>query len=102
MAIGQQILRWAAPVLAPALALAFLLANQAQAQDAPGGRGPQGPTPVGVMTVTQEDVPYTVTLPGRAIAYQQTSIRPQVGGIVGSGKTVENCRAMVVIDTVIE
>ena len=43
-------------------------------------RGPDGPTPVGVVTTAEEDVPRTVTLPGRAIAYQQTAIRPQVGG----------------------
>ena len=34
------------------------------------------------MTTAEEDVPYTVTLPGRAIAFQETSIRPQVGGEV--------------------
>lgn len=74
MAFGRQKLKWAV--------LAAVLANQALAQGSPGGPGSQGPTEVGVMTVAQEDVPYTVTLPGRAIAYQQTSIRPQVGGEV--------------------
>ena len=69
MAMRQQVFIWAA--------LALMLANQALAQGAPG---PRGPTEVGVMAVAQEDVPYTVTLPGRATAYQQTSIRPQVGG----------------------
>ena len=71
MAMRQQVFIWAA--------LALMLANQALAQGAPG---PRGPTEVGVMAVAQEDVPYTVTLPGRATAYQQTSIRPQVGGEV--------------------
>lgn len=47
-----------------------------------GGAGPQGPTEVGVVVTAEEDVPYTVTLPGRAIAFQQTGIRPQVGGEV--------------------
>ncbi|WP_353429537.1 efflux RND transporter periplasmic adaptor subunit [Paracoccus denitrificans] len=74
MASGQGMMRWAA--------LAILLAGQAFAQQGPGGRGPQGPTEVGVMATAEEDVPYTVTLPGRAIAYQQTGIRPQVGGEV--------------------
>lgn len=73
MIARPRIFRWATLVL--------LVANQALAQQG-GGRGPQGPTEVGVMTTTEEDVPYTVTLPGRAIAYQQTGIRPQVGGEV--------------------
>src|SRR5690606_14052535 len=74
MASGQGILKWAA--------LTLLLAGQALAQQGPGRRGPQGPIEVGVIVTTEEDVPYTVTLPGRAIAYQQTGIRPQVGGEV--------------------
>ena len=73
MIARPRIFRWATLVL--------LVANQALAQQG-GGRGPQGSTEVGVMTTTEEDVPYTVTLPGRAIAYQQTGIRPQVGGEV--------------------
>ncbi|KRW98039.1 efflux RND transporter periplasmic adaptor subunit [Paracoccus sp. MKU1] len=72
MASGQGIVRWAA--------LAILLATQAFAQQGPGRAGSQGPTEVGVVATAEEDVPYTVTLPGRAIAYQQTGIRPQVGG----------------------
>lgn len=78
MTSGQGILRCAA--------LALLLAaqpwGQAAAQEGAWRRGSQGPTEVGVMTTAEEDVPYTVTLPGRAIAYQQTGIRPQVGGEV--------------------
>ncbi len=75
MAPGHGILRQ--------VALALLLAGPVLAQHAPGGRDePQGPREVGVMTATAQDVPYTVTLPGRAIAYQQTGIRPQVGGEV--------------------
>lgn len=62
------LLFWAC-LVAPALALA---------QDGP--RGKDGPTQVGVMTMAEAEVPYTATLPGRAIAYQQAAIRPQVGG----------------------
>lgn len=65
--------KWVAMLLVSGLA-----ASPAWAQQ--GRRGPQGPTEVGVMTTAEEEVPYTVTLPGRAIAYQQTAIRPQVGG----------------------
>lgn len=43
-------------------------------------RGPAGPTEVGVMAVTRSDVPVTVELPGRAVAYQLAAIRPKVGG----------------------
>ena len=61
----------------------LLSAGQTIAQGAAGGRGqPQGPREVGVMPVTQESVPYVVTLPGRAVAVQETAIRPQVGGEV--------------------
>lgn len=42
--------------------------------------GPSGPTEVGVMTVTRTDVPVTVELPGRAVAYQMAAVRPKVGG----------------------
>lgn len=60
-----------------ALCLVLPFASESLAQ---ARRGPDGPTPVGVVTTAEEDVPRTVTLPGRAIAYQQTAIRPQVGG----------------------
>lgn len=43
---------------------------------------PAGPTEVGVITLTTEQVPYTVTLPGRAVAWQSADIRPRVGGVV--------------------
>lgn len=64
------------------VALGLLLAGPVQAQQGMGWGAPQGPVEVGVVTTAEEDVPYTVTLPGRAIAYQQTGIRPQVGGEV--------------------
>ncbi|MDF3604946.1 efflux RND transporter periplasmic adaptor subunit [Paracoccus sp. DMF-8] len=67
-----------------AAVLLLALAAQAAAQGMFGGgsRGTPGPREVGVMTVSDENVPYTVTLPGRAVAYQETGIRPQVGGEV--------------------
>ncbi len=43
-------------------------------------RGPAGPTEVGIMPVTRSEVPVTVELPGRAVAYQLAAIRPKVGG----------------------
>lgn len=45
-----------------------------------GQGAPQGPREVGVMAVQAATVTLSVTLPGRAVAYQETAIRPQVGG----------------------
>lgn len=74
MSFGDMVSKWAAMLLVSGLASTSALAQQQ------GGRGPQGPVEVGVMTTAEEEVPYVVTLPGRAIAYQHTAIRPQVGG----------------------
>lgn len=56
------------------------------AQAGPPGGGPggaqQGPREVGVVTLMRESVPVTTILPGRAVAYHETAIRPQVGGEV--------------------
>ncbi len=53
------------------------------AQRRPGGPGhAMGPTKVGVVTLAQSDVPYRVTLPGRAVAYEQVDIRPRVEGVI--------------------
>jgi membrane fusion protein (multidrug efflux system) len=41
-----------------------------------------GPTNVGVITLESASVPYSVTLPGRAVASQQTEIRPRIGGVI--------------------
>ena len=39
-------------------------------------------TEVGVVTLKESEVPYRVTLPGRAVAYEQVDIRPRVEGVV--------------------
>ncbi|OOY21731.1 efflux transporter periplasmic adaptor subunit [Thioclava sp. DLFJ5-1] len=62
--------------------LAGGFAAQALAQGMPGGT--QGPTEVGVKQVETQSVPYTVTLPGRAVAFEQTDIRPRVAGTIAS------------------
>lgn len=65
------------------LALSMFQADPAHAQmRGPGGMRAAGPTEVGVMSVTREDVPYFVTLPGRAVAWQSADIRPRVSGVV--------------------
>lgn len=52
------------------------------AQGVPGAAS--APTEVGVMQVQTQAVPYIVTLPGRAVAYEQTDIRPRVAGTIAS------------------
>lgn len=44
--------------------------------------GPGGPTKAGVVTLTREEVPVTVTLAGQVAARNQASIRPLVDGMV--------------------
>ncbi|WP_176559225.1 efflux RND transporter periplasmic adaptor subunit [Rubellimicrobium roseum] len=61
--------------------LLALLAPMAGAQPM-GGGGPSGPTEVGVMELASEQVPYTLTLPGRAVAYEEAGIRPRVNGSI--------------------
>lgn len=60
-----------------ALALVMLLSLPALSQ-----ARPSGPKPVGVIEIHPESVPYTVILPGRAVAYEQADIRPRVEGMV--------------------
>ncbi|MBC7282045.1 efflux RND transporter periplasmic adaptor subunit [Hoeflea sp.] len=67
-------------LLGAIIAIALGLGQSAAAQGFPPG--PQGPAAVGVITAEVETVPYTVTLPGRAAAFQEASIRPTVEGIV--------------------
>lgn len=61
----------------------LLLAAPALAQTPPppeGGERP--PVEVGVIEMQRQQVRRTSTLPGRAVAFEQTEIRPRVGGIV--------------------
>ena len=60
----------------------FALVDGAIAQGRPGGPGSGGPKPVGVVEIKEEAVPFTVELPGRAVAYEQADIRPRVEGVV--------------------
>lgn len=62
---------------------ALLTASAACAQTgAPGPGRPTGPAEVGTVTLTTSDVPYSVTLPGRAVAWQSADIRPRVSGVI--------------------
>lgn len=57
-----------------------LSATMALSQQGPGGPRGGGPAEVGVMPVARSEVPVTVELPGRAVAFQMAAIRPRVGG----------------------
>ncbi|WP_205563538.1 efflux RND transporter periplasmic adaptor subunit [Cohaesibacter haloalkalitolerans] len=41
-----------------------------------------GPLTAGVITLEKTQVPYEVTLPGRAVAYERVDIRPRVEGVI--------------------
>jgi membrane fusion protein, multidrug efflux system len=64
------------PCLVVALSLGISQGALAQ------GRPPTGPSEVGVVALAQQSVPYTVTLPGRAVAHDQTEVRPRVEGVI--------------------
>lgn len=62
------------------LAMANLALAQAGPGGAPGAEAP--PTPVTVVTLKQQDVTLTSTLPGRVVASATAQVRPQVNGII--------------------
>lgn len=66
--------------LAFGAAVLLTCATSALAQQAPGGA--PSVTQVGVIEMTSAMVPYQVTLPGRAVAFEQTDIRPRVEGVI--------------------
>ncbi len=69
------------PFLAPAAVL--LLAGLLTAcQDKPAASAARAPVEVGVVTVSAQDAPLQLELPGRLSASQVAEIRPQVGGLV--------------------
>ena len=74
-----QLVRSPACVIAALAALALPAAAQ---QGATGSGGQEGPTAVGVITLEPARVPYTVTVPGRAVAFEQVDIRPRVAGVI--------------------
>lgn len=80
MALGRQTFTRAAVVLSAITsltAISLTAASEAAAQGAP-----TAPMEVGVVELTLQDVPRAVTLPGRAVAFQEVELRPRVGGVV--------------------
>lgn len=74
---------WRISCVLTSMFLASFSISNSMAQPAGGmGSGARGPLTVGVVTLEKTNVPQTVTLPGRAIAYEQVDIRPRVNGII--------------------
>jgi len=67
-----------AAALAVLLLLAWLLFPSSAGTQTP----PPGPTPVGVIVISEQAVPLTAELPGRTSPYETSEVRPQVDGIV--------------------
>ncbi len=72
--------------------ISLALSASASAQPMPGGD--RGHIPAGVITLSEAQVPFSVTLPGRAIAYEEVNIRPRVDGTISeipyeAGRKVE-------------
>lgn len=73
MSVTRKILQvpiWVALAVCPVIVFA-------QAEPTGGGVNE-----VGVMVLSQTEVPFTTTLPGRAVAKEQTEIRPRVEGVI--------------------
>src|SRR6056297_2583676 len=61
----------------------IFLGGMAQVAAAQGGAQTQSqPAPVGVIALAAQDVPFVLTVPGRAVAYRESDIRPQVTGVI--------------------
>ena len=88
----------------PAILLASALLLTACGNDSAGSKAAQAPVPsVETMTVALTDVPNTVELSGRAHAFAEAEIRPQVTGIISErlfkeGDTVTKGQALYQID----
>jgi len=75
---AAQQLSIAAGVLVAILLAAYLLFGRAGDAAPP----PPGPTPVGVVVVTEQPVTLSTELPGRTAPYETSDVRPQVDGII--------------------
>lgn len=74
------------------LVVGLLSACQNKASDAPPARAAPE---VGVVTVSAQDAPLQLQLPGRLSASQRAEIRPQVGGLVQTRLFTEGGRVVV-------
>lgn len=67
-------------LIAVALAISGLGGNVPAALAQAGG--PKGPAKVGIIEMQPQPVDRSVTVPGRAVAFEQVAIRPRVTGVV--------------------
>jgi membrane fusion protein (multidrug efflux system) len=74
--VGQQV-----TIVAGLLLLLFLLYLLFKPAGQPT-QPPPGPTPVGVVVVTEQPVTLTTELPGRTAPFETSDVRPQVNGLV--------------------
>lgn len=65
-----------------AFAAMALMTCAGTAATAQSPEGAAQPMQVGVLTMQLQDVPQTLDLPGRAVAFEQVDIRPRVDGVV--------------------
>lgn len=56
-----------------------MLAGPGQAQTGEAGTAAM---PIGVITLERQAVPQSVSLPGRAVAFQEVDLRPRIGGVI--------------------
>ena len=98
--VAQQIAIAGGAVIALLLVLYLLFGRPGDAQPPP-----PGPTPVGVLVVTEQPVTLSTELPGRTAPYETSDVRPQVDGIIlarlfTEGDYVEAGQALYRIDPV--
>lgn len=77
------------PVMVSILISALLFTGtaahaQRSAPIMPGQRGMGGPMAAGEVELKSQQVPYTITMAGRAVAVQQVDIRPRITGMINS------------------
>ena len=85
--------RYVIPAVVAALLVAIIFFFPADAENAAAGKAPRA-NAVTVVTIQQQDVPYSREFPGRTSAYRIAQVRPQVTGIIlkrlfEEGATVE-------------
>ncbi|WP_339897243.1 efflux RND transporter periplasmic adaptor subunit [uncultured Gilvimarinus sp.] len=70
------------PLWVTLLALVSLSACESKQQEGAAGAGAPPPTEVTVVTLKEQTVELSNTLPGRTVAYRKAEVRPQVTGIL--------------------
>ncbi|MFN4100016.1 MAG: efflux RND transporter periplasmic adaptor subunit [Pararhodobacter sp.] len=74
---GRGLLRLFSVALCAACAAPFAMAQPAGPMPGMGGAAE-----VGIITLSETEVPFSVTVPGRAVAFEEVDIRPRVAGAI--------------------